>query len=113
MYSAYKLNKRGDKIYNCAAVCHGGEVIALAFKKELTNEESRFFTPGDEAGCVINCGDYNISVTIGGDRTGNADVSLCLGAVPELVGAYDSAQKEAKLRSSAYKLNKQGDNIQP
>jgi len=103
--------RAGDKVYNCAAVCHGGEVIAIVPKRNLTHGESRWFSAGEEAEVTlpcgtyplhsgsIPCGGYTLFVTVGEDMPGEGDVFLCLGAVPELVGAYDRVVTEVTCRS--------------
>ncbi|MGH2703106.1 MAG: NAD+ synthase, partial [Actinomycetota bacterium] len=46
------VDERGDDLYNSAALCHGGEVLAVYHKQRLPNygvfDEHRYFEPGVE-----------------------------------------------------------------
>ncbi|MBE6558003.1 MAG: NAD(+) synthase [Ruminococcaceae bacterium] len=77
------------KLYNCAAVCHGGMLLGLVPKCHLSNrtDEGRYFTPAPEQnlayeldGCFVQMGpkqvfactsvpDFTFAVTLGGDLT--------------------------------------------
>ncbi len=39
----------GNAVYNCAAVCHGGELLGLVPKTRVTAEERRWFADGKDA----------------------------------------------------------------
>ena len=51
--------KHRDSIYNCAAVCKGGEVLRFIPKATLSSEEKRYFSePTAEIGCVYFDDDF-------------------------------------------------------
>ena len=86
------------KLYNCAAVCHGGMLLGLVPKAHISNrtDEGRYFTPAPKQnltyeldGCYVQMGtkqifvcpavpDFTFAVTVGGDLT--LPVSPAVGA---------------------------------
>jgi len=81
------------EVYNCAVAVYRGEIIAYT-AKENCYEDARWFTDGD-GHCVCDFpleeGVCRVGITFGTpeDVSEQADIWLCLDAVPTTVGSYD------------------------
>ena len=80
-------------VYNCAALVWGGEARAFVPKWGLTQEERRWFAPGDGDERDFHCSllpGISVRVAFGGEQPGEAKLILSPAADPEQSGRGES-----------------------
>lgn len=97
--------RRGEGLFNCAGVIHGGELIAEYHKQELPNyqvfDEKRYFAPGARS-CVLEVQGFRVGLSICEDIWAEAPTA---GAVAE------GAEVLINLNASPYHRGKQAERL--
>ena len=95
----------GDRLWNAAAVCHGGAVVGTYRKRRLPNyavfDEQRYFTPGDEPLRLWGVAGLPVGVSVCEDAWAPA------GPIPGQAGG--GARLVVNLNASPYHAGKVGD----
>lgn len=108
------------KIYNCSVACQYGKILCIIPKRDLTNQESRWFTSGvgvetsttlcgqtvelkDKA--ILSSQEITLSVAIGNDilrGNYNSEIVAIPYVSPELIGQYRNIKESIKTFSRNY-----------
>jgi len=99
--------KRGDHLYNVAAVLHGGKIVAEYRKQCLPNyqvfDEKRYFSPGDSA-CVVEIQGVKVGLSICEDIWEDGPTAQAAAAGAELLVNINSSPYHRGKRSERWDL---------
>lgn len=108
------------KIYNCSVACQYGKILCIIPKRDLTNQERRWFTSGCDVDitttlcgqsvvmkdkAVLSFQEFTLSVALGNDiLRGNysSEIIAVPYVSPELVGQYKNTKESIKTFSRNY-----------
>ena len=108
------------KIYNCSVACQYGKILCIIPKRDLTNQERRWFTSGCDVDitttlcgqsvemkdkAVLSFQEFTLSVALGNDiLRGNysSEIIAVPYVSPELVGQYKNTKASIKTFSRNY-----------
>lgn len=108
------------KIYNCSVACQYGKILCIIPKRDLTNQERRWFTSGCDVDitttlcgqsvemkdkAVLSFQEFTLSVALGNDiLRGNysSEIIAVPYVSPELVGQYKNSKESIKTFSRNY-----------
>ena len=108
------------KIYNCSVACQYGKILCIIPKRDLTNQERRWFTSGCDVDitttlcgqsvemkdkAVLSFQEFTLSVALGNDiLRGNysSEIIAVPYVSPELVGQYKNTKESIKTFSRSY-----------